>query len=403
VKKYQEESLWGEGRRTYEEALQDTINAMWQKGSQYKHWTAFYSGGKDSTAVVTLLAHLIETAQIPRPEQFTIIYSDTGMEVPPLQIATLATLNNLEQRGFTTQIVRPALDERFFVYMLGRGVPPPNNGRMRWCTRILKVKPMSHYRAEQSDLSALGITGIRQGESAVRNERIAIACKKDGGECGQGYMYMEAKASGIATLHPLLTWRICHVWDWLTLYAPEAGFHTSDVALIYGADSYGEDGEEPINARTGCMECNLVQTDKMMDRVIALPQWQYLAPIRRLRDLYAELVLPCMRLRKDGTQRLKDGSFPSNPNRMGPLTMEARRYGLAFVKALAGEVNQAALEQGREKITLISEEEERRILALIEANTWPQGWDGTEPRADTHIPHAVSKDLYVLQHKIEEQ
>ena len=31
------------------------------------------------------------------------------------------------------------------------------------------------------------------------------------------------------------------------------------------------------------------------------------------------------------------------------------------------------------EISLISLEEEQRILELIAANTWPQGWTGTEP------------------------
>lgn len=394
------ENLWGNSRRVLEDSIEDTLNAMWEVGSLYKHWIMFYSGGKDSTAVVTLLAHLIETEQIPRPENFTVLYSDTGMEVPPLQISALETLKSLEKRGIRTEVVRPELDDRFFVYMLGRGVPPPNNGRLRWCTRLLKVKPMDQLmlqlRQNEED-SLLGITGVREGESAARDQRISVACSKDGGECGQGRMHLRANEKGIATLAPILSWRVCHVWDWLTFFAPKFGFNTQIVAQIYDAENYGQDGEEPIGARTGCMECNLVHEDKMMTRLLAIDDWKYLEPITGLRPLYAELAKASMRLRKDGTQRLKDGGMPRNPNRLGPLTMDARRYGLARVLEIQEQVNKKARQQGRPEINLINEEEQARIQELIEIGTWPLGWDGDEPRGDVIIPHVVSKNLQVLQ------
>ena len=112
----------------------------------------------------------------------------------------------------------------------------------------------------------------------------------------------------------------------------------------------------------------------MMERVLAIPKYAYLAPIRRLRPLYEELVQDHMRLQKDGTQRLKDGGLPKNLYRKGPLTMEARRYGLAQVKAIQAEVNRLSSAQDGEPISLISPEEESRILELIEVNTWPRDW-----------------------------
>ena len=59
----------------------------------------------------------------------------------------------------------------------------------------------------------------------------------------------------------------------------------------------------------------------------------------------------------------------------------SRRYGLAKVKEIQSDVNEEALALGMEPISLISPEEEMRILDLIEANTWPTGWTGTEPLA----------------------
>ncbi len=389
-------SLWGEERLTLSQAIALTIETMQAHASAYPHWVVAFSGGKDSTTVATFLMHLIETRQLQAPRQFSAIFADTGMEAPPLLFAALETLKTLAVRGAQTQIVRPALDERFFVYMLGRGVPPPKNG-FRWCTRLLKIKPMDLALPsirETSDEKLLLLTGVREGESAARDKRIALACSKDDTECGQGYFHVNPSQAVDDVLAPILHWRVCHVWDWLTFFAPRYGFQTAMAAQLYGGDEAQE-----TYARTGCIGCNLVSEDKMLARMLALPEWSYLTPLQRLRSLYTELREPRHRLRQDGTKLLKDGSFPRHAMRMGPLTLSARRYGLAQIKALQEEVNQQAQRSHRPPISLVSEEEERRILELIEANTWPQGWTGSEPRADLNIPHAVSKDLYVLQNQ----
>ena len=281
--------------------------------------------------------------------------------------------------------------------MFGRGVPPPKNG-FRWCTRLLKVKPMDMVLArvrESSGEKMLLFTGVREGESAVRDQRITMACSKDGAECGQGYFQQNPPDAVDDTLAPIIHWRVCHVWDWLTFFAPQYGFSTSIVAEIYGGDEAQE-----TNARTGCIGCNLVSEDKMLTRILSLSQWSYLAPLQRLRPLYAELLRSQYRLRKDGSQRRKDGSLTKKHHPIGPLIMEARRYGLAQVKAIQDEINYDAIRLERPTISLISLEEENRILELIEANTWPEGWSGEEPRGDLNIPHVVTKDLSVLQNQL---
>src|SRR5258708_32688668 len=81
------------------------------------------------------------------------------------------------------------MDKRFFVYILGRGVPPPNNNTLRWCTRQIKVEPMQQeviQAIDGLDGTVLMLTGVRQGESAIRDRRIEMSCSKDGAECGQG-------------------------------------------------------------------------------------------------------------------------------------------------------------------------------------------------------------------------
>lgn len=372
-------SLFEADRLTLPEAIELTTQALIAHASTYRHWVLACSGGKDSVTTATVVADLIDRGLVQAPETITVFFADTGMESPPLLLSTIAVLAALRGRGWDTRIVRPALDRRFFVYMFGRGVPPPRPG-FRWCTGALKVDPMSAAMAELQVIIGdrpLLITGVRLGESAARDTRIAVSCSKDGAECGQGYFQREPPGAVADVLAPIVHWRVCHVWDWLTFDAPALGFPTADIAEIYGGDE-----KEEINARTGCVACNVASRETSLETVLALPQWDYLAPYRQLRPLYAELVQPKHRLRKNGQERYADGRLFKNPTRLGPLLFESRRYGLARVLAIQEEINGAARRLGRPEVSLIDAEELARIEQLIGAETWPDGWDGTEAHGD---------------------
>ncbi|MGF1575637.1 MAG: phosphoadenosine phosphosulfate reductase family protein, partial [Cyanophyceae cyanobacterium] len=177
-------SLFEDQRLSLSQSIELSVESLCHYGSLYRHWAVAFSGGKDSSATVTLVAHLIETGRIPQPESLTVLYADTRQELPPLHTAALGILAELEKRGIQTRVVLPEMDYRFFVYMLGRGVPPPSN-TFRWCTPKLKVMSMERelekVRRECGE-KLLMLTGVRIGESAARDRRIAVSCTKDGGE-----------------------------------------------------------------------------------------------------------------------------------------------------------------------------------------------------------------------------
>lgn len=390
-------NLFEDARLTIEDSISLTIESLRKYAERYRHWFVAYSGGKDSTATVTLLVWLIEQGLVPRPDSLTVQYSDTRMELTPLQVTAFYILAQLHSRGVDARVVMPEMDDRFFVYIFGRGVPPPSN-RFRWCTSQLKIEPMQKAMVERAVSLGFGemvwnerrqkheykgygkdklltITGVRLGESAARDERIITSCSRDGAECGQGWLQTSAKEGLNDTLAPLLHWRVCFVWDWLMGYVGDHGFRTQPIAEVYGV---AEDGSATENGtRTGCVGCNLASKDTALDTLLKLDHWKYLAPYKRLKPLYAELKMPHNRLRKHH-EVTKSGRLATNQGRMGPLTMDARRYGLSEVLAIQDEINAAAILQGRPQISLINEDERARILELIKANTWPQKWDGTE-------------------------
>lgn len=376
-------SLFGGQRIQMDESIELTAASLNAYGPRHKHWAIAWSGGKDSTTLLTLVVWLIESGKVAKPETLTVLYADTRLELLPLYHASLRIREELSERGIETRVAVAPLDKRFLVYILGRGVPPSNNNTFRWCTRQIKIDPMAAELAKlfgDRGEKALLLTGVRQGESAIRDGRIAMSCGKNGAECGQGW-YQETMPEELCdTLAPLLHWRVCHVWAWLKHWAttPEYGdWSTHEIADAYG----GEEAEE-INARTGCIGCPLAEHDTALDSVISQPQWAYLAPLKGLRPLWRELRLPRNRLRKPGREMRKDGTFSKNPQRMGPITLEAREMSLARVCQIQADVNAEATRIGRPLIDMLDAEEVARIRELIAAKTWPDKWTGDEPTAD---------------------
>ena len=381
-------SLFEAERLDLQGAIETSLASLAEYGRRYRHWALAFSGGKDSTATATFVAWAIKTGLVEAPQSLTILYADTRMELTPLQQTAMALMTTLAGDGFQTQVVLPPLDDRFYVYMLGRGVPPPKN-RFRWCTPQLKIYPMqfaledraaasgfgeivetnkSRYRREYrgfGEEKLLMLTGVRMGESAARDQRIAVSCAKDSGECGQGWFQVATPESLADTLAPLLHWRLCHVYDWLYFEQDRHGYDVSDIALIYGDDE----------VRTGCVGCNLASRDVALERLVRKPGWEHLSPLLELKPLYKELTLPRWRKRKAQAERRKDGAWGKNPQRMGPLTMAGRAYGLERVLDI----------QARAGVDLINAEEEGRIREMWAADVWPQKWSADDIDATVSV------------------
>lgn len=364
------------------EGVELTLQSLRAYWPQHNHFAIAWSGGKDSTALLTMVIHFIDAGLLPQPECLWVFYADTRQELPPIQRAADQIIEKLVERSWVRFItVRAPLDKRFMVYILGRGVPPPNNNTLRWCTRQIKVDPMAAALEEALQAlpgKALMLTGVRQGESAIRDGRIAMSCSKDGAECGQGW-YQQAlpEAKGIrgrlATLAPLLHWRVCWIWDWLKVFAPMSEFGGWPTQIL--ADAYGGDEATEINARTGCIACPLASEDTALKTIVQIPRWQHLGPLLELRDIYRWMREPPQRLRKRGAERLKNGAIAKNPQRMGPLTLDARRTALEQILDI----------QRRARVDLIDTQEEARIRQLIKQRTFPDRWSGNEPRADVWL------------------
>lgn len=256
-------------------------------------WVVTFSGGKDSTLTALLAADYVAQMGDERP-RLDVVYSDTLMEIPAMRKAAGTFLRYI--RRFSKQhdlpirvrIVRPKVEDRFWVRMIGRGYPPPKP-KFRWCTRRLKIAPASPFVNTGKPTAVL--TGVRYGESAQRTGRLVASCT-NGGECGQDYWAQRGpRGSNITYFAPVIDWTTCKVWDFLHFVAPQAGWPTQDVFALYGDTSL----------RFGCWTCTLVRRDRTVEALIARDPKSQLVNLHEFREfIWAESKKPENRLVKDG-------------------------------------------------------------------------------------------------------
>lgn len=378
-----QQELFEGSQMSRNEAVELTEMYLKDYFDRYSHVAIAFSGGKDSTALVSVVINAIESGIVRSPKNLTVIYADTRLELPPLHESAMAILADVRRRGFNTIVAMAPIEKRMLTYILGRGVPPPNNNTLRYCTQQIKINPMNaaldQVRESLPDGERLlMLTGVRIGESAVRDRRIQTSCSKSDGECGQGW-FQNSTYDRTDTLAPLIHWRVCHIWDWLIEGDVIHGFPTAQVAAVYGGDDAVE-----MAARTGCIGCPLASKDVALDNLLKQDEYAYLAPLKRLSVIYDEMRMFHHRLQKDGSETRKDGTLPKNPNRKGPLKLDSR---LEFLDRILDIQSEIYANKGKNSpVILIDSDEEAFIRESITKGQFPDGWSGDEPGGEELIP-----------------
>ena len=225
--------------------FEESIGIFEQLYKKNKRWVVTYSGGKDSTALVVLSLYM----KTLHPDiDLNITYSDTMMEIPQMSIVANSFLTAIEKRyPAQVKIVKPELEDTYWVRMIGRGYPPPGP-RFRWCTPKMKIKPSRKLHED----SGLFITGLRMGESQQRDIRLKSSCLNGGAnECGSD-VWVNQK--GIDVAAPIIHWTAEEVWYFLMMPGRKAIPETQLVVDLYGNTAM----------RFGCWMCTVVMKDKTM-------------------------------------------------------------------------------------------------------------------------------------------
>lgn len=328
-------------------------------------WICSYSGGKDSTSLVTWIEWLRRTKRIsvqtPR-----LVMSDTGVEFPFLQRTSegvLAILNR--QSGWKCEVVLPTVRNKLYCQIFGRGHSPiyPGIRKMRWCTRATKIEPMERF-AKTLDKDGLLLTGVRWGESQTRDGKLSASGCSAGGECGLPPLQKEGKEGPYG---PIVNWKTCQVVDWLSgLEAdcretiPDLLACTKELLSVYRIkkeESLGLFPSESVaSMRFGCIGCPAITNDKTIRMQIPdNPSWKHL---RRLYGIWHEMYKPDHRICRPKGEKMQQG----------PVKMASRKK---FFKVLM-EI------QEKSGVTLVTEEDIAFIKQCWKNKVYPRGWSAAD-------------------------
>ncbi|AXY73640.1 phosphoadenosine phosphosulfate reductase [Paraflavitalea soli] len=233
-------------------------------------WYLGYSGGKDSSALLTLVFNAL--IEIPvHHKEINIIYCDTGVEIPTVSIYVKNTIAALEIESnkfnlpIKFNIVKPKLDDRYFVKVIGRGYPPPTN-IFRWCTDRLRINPVKSIINQQEKSTVL--LGVRMGESAERDKTI----KKY--NTNSKYYLNQGTSTKTKIFSPIVNYSLKDIWSTLKHNAFPSSIDHSIIGQIYKdagneCPVYKETKGTPCGkGRFGCWTCTVVRKDKSVESMI---------------------------------------------------------------------------------------------------------------------------------------
>ncbi len=311
----------------------------------YKHdsrpWLIGYSGGKDSTLLVSLVYEAMLRLKVAGSTMHKTIYiitSDTMVENPIVKNYMHSSSNAINKAAkkdgllIDARIIYPEPDQTFWSRVIGYGYPTPEPPGFRWCTDRLKISPMNKFVNERIEENGeiIILLGVRKGESLTRMKTITAR------EIEGKLLNMHNDIPNAYVYNPITEIPNNLVWEFLLKEDGKSPWGTDMKYLfnLYQGENLGEEqsvlGEidrEKIpvtgNSRFGCWCCTMVKEDKSLQNFINRGATELIP----LRDFRNEL----LRMREDSTYRetkrrngtvykKTDGSWG-----LGPFTFEARK------------------------------------------------------------------------------
>lgn len=280
-------------------------------------WFLGYSGGKDSSALLTLVFVALMGLE-RRPKPVTVVYCDTGVDIPVVRRLVDATLGDVAAEaarvGVPLRVERavPRPEDGYFVKVIGRGYPPPTN-KFRWCTDRLRIDPVRRVFESVPDRRSVVLLGIRKGESPERDRTIS--------RHGTDEEYYFRHAGRSLVYAPIVDYSVSEVWDTLYFNVFPESLDADALWNLY-QDAGGEcpvvrdpKGAPCGNGRFGCWTCTVVRKDRAV-RNLVLEGHAELEPLREFRDWLAK-----MRDLPEHRCKVRRNGAPGP----GPLTLSARR------------------------------------------------------------------------------
>ena len=266
-------------------------------------WVIGYSGGKDSTAILQLTWMAIsslEKKDLKKPVH--VITTDTMVENPIVSswvnssLDAINTSANSQDLPIQAHLIKPSVNESFWVNLIGRGYPAPR-AKFRWCTERLKIRPTNRFIEEKinEDGEVVLLLGVRRAESAIRSGRLEKRKKV------QEDLYPHDTLANCLLYAPIEDWSNDEVWTFLMQNKNPWGATNHDLQGLYASAT--EDNECPVvvdtstpscgNSRFGCWVCTLVTEDKSMTAMVQ-------------NDAEKDWMMPMLALRNDLDYRTEE-------------------------------------------------------------------------------------------------
>jgi DNA sulfur modification protein DndC len=344
-------------------------------------WILGFSGGKDSTCMVQLVWNAI--AGLPkekRQKKIFIISSDTLVESPKIVEQITNTLDRMEKTSkenelpISTNLVRPILQDTFWVTLLGKGYPAPSTN-FRWCTDRLKIDNADRFINEKVSQygEAIVVLGTRKDESGSRQQLMNLY------EIKGSLLSRHSKFAQTYVYTPIRDFITEDVWNYLLQNKNPWGNNNRDLLALYQNAKAGEcplvvDTSTPScgNSRFGCWVCTVVEKDKSMENLIDNGE-EWMEPLLELREELKATQNPEKKLevreikRRSGqSQFYTDGTEKITP---GPYKMEFRKEFLRHLLRAQKKVRKTGPDSN---MTLISIDELHEIQRLwrMENGDW---------------------------------
>ncbi|HRK07562.1 MAG TPA: DNA phosphorothioation system sulfurtransferase DndC [Pseudobdellovibrionaceae bacterium] len=346
-------------------------------------WVVGYSGGKDSTAVAQLVFYAIEKLPAEkRKKKVYVISSDTLVETPVIVNHITDSMRMIGEAGkakslpIETEIVKPAIDETFWVNMIGKGYPAPTK-QFRWCTHRMKIKPANKFILDRASESGevVVVLGVRSAESATRQQ--AIALHKIPGQL----LSRHSTLPNAFVYAPVVDFTTEDVWTFLLQTPnPWGGDNNKLLALYRNA----QQGECPLvidnttqscgNSRFGCWTCTVVKADKSMTAMIDNGE-EWMEPLLQFREFLAATTDPAVKeqyrdyKRRDGRVMIQTRGEAAGEDSvvLGPYKFEVRQDMLRRLLLIQKQIHAT-----QPTLELITREELREIrkLWMAEQQDW---------------------------------
>lgn len=269
----------------------------------YKHddrpWLIGYSGGKDSSLLVSLVVETVSRLpELERTKKIFIVTSDTGVENPivknymHMSSAKINEFSKIYNANIQADIIYPDISQSFWSLVIGLGYPTPEPPGFRWCTERLKILPMNRYTNNIIDKfgEVVLLLGVRKDESLTR--RRSISSREIEGKLLTPHSDIE-KAY---VYNPLTEIPNELVWEYLLKNdgVSSWGVNMKYLFSLYQGENLGEEqsvvgqiDKDKIsvtgNSRFGCWCCTIVKEDKSLQRFIDNGSTE-LIPLREFRN-----------------------------------------------------------------------------------------------------------------------